>query len=294
MGHLIASAVVTGIGIGSVYGLIAIGYTVVFNATGVFNLAQGDLVMVGVILSYFMLEHLLWPQAAVVVAVIVAVTLLSVLEERVVVRPFLGRRGGIGWFIATLAFAGILETVAGLLYGNTPVQSVPSPFSRNAIVVGPLTLQPQMLLAVGALVGVVVLAAVFYRYSWLGQAMRATAEDREAASLRGIRPGQMSTLAFALGGMVAGLAGYIVAPIVFADVTIGLNYTLTGFLALAIGGFGSRIGAIAGALLLGVSQQLFDLYVDPRYETLAGLGLLIIVLAVRPTGLFRVAAERRV
>src|ERR1700726_3534925 len=108
---LFLTAVITGVSIGAVYGMIAVGYTVVYNATRVFNLAQGDLLMVGVMLSYLCLDVLKWPQAVAFVAVVVGVTVLSVFEERVIVRPFLKKSGGglwgagIGWFIATLAFS---------------------------------------------------------------------------------------------------------------------------------------------------------------------------------------------
>jgi branched-subunit amino acid ABC-type transport system permease component len=135
---------------------------------------------------------------------------------------------------------------------------------------------------------------VFYARTWMGRAMRATAQDRTAAALRGISPDRVGAFAFALGGLVAGVAGFVVAPIVFSNVTIGLSYSLKGFLALAIGGFGSIRGAVAGALVLGVGEQIFDLYVSPLFEQVAGLGLLLIVLALRPNGIFGRYAARRV
>ncbi len=101
-------------------------------------------------------------------------------------------------------------------------------------------------------------------------------------------------IAFLIGGLLAGIGGYVVAPIVYADVTIGLTYSIKGFIALAIGGFGSIRGGIIGALAIGVAEQLFDLYIDPRYEIVASLALLMIILAVRPTGLFRNAVVREV
>lgn len=119
--------------------------------------------------------------------------------------------------------------------------------------------------------------------------MRATADDREIAALRGIEPARMSMIAFAIGGLVAAVGGFVVAPIVYADVSVGLAYSIKGFIALAIGGFGSIRGAIVGALAIGVAEQVFDAYADPRYEILAALGLLMLILAARPTGLFRTA-----
>jgi branched-chain amino acid transport system permease protein len=293
--NLVVNAIATGLAIGSVYGLIAIGYTVVFNATRVFNLAQGDLVMVGVLLSYWALDLEHWPQLAAFGFVLVGVVVVSLFEERVVVRPFLRRPAeNIGWFISTLAFSLIVETIATILYGNHPPEPVPSPLSGRAVHLGTVTISPQLLLAIVTLLVVTAAVELFYRGTWLGQAMRATAEDREVAALRGIDPARMSTLAFGIGGLVAAVGGFVIAPVVFSDVSIGLAYGLKGFIALAIGGFGSLRGAVIGAFALGAAEQVFDLYVSPRYEILAALALLMAVLALRPTGLFGETGVRRV
>jgi branched-chain amino acid transport system permease protein len=123
---------------------------------------------------------------------------------------------------------------------------------------------------------VMVALEVFYKRTWLGTAMRGVAEDREVAALRGIDALQISRLAFAIAGLVTALAAFVVAPIVSADVSVGLTYGLKGFIALAAGGFGSLRGCVIGGLLLGVAEQMFDLYVSSNYEILAGL---ILVLA---------------
>jgi branched-chain amino acid transport system permease protein len=292
---LLLTAVVTGLGIGSVYGLVGIGYTVVYSATGVFNLAQGDLVMCGVMFSWIFLDVLHWPQLAAFAGVLVVVTAISVAEERTVVRPFLKDNAeGIGWFIATLGFSLAVETIATILYGNRPIVAIPGFLPQVGLHAGPVSTTPQLLLSLATLVVIVGAIEVFYARTWMGRAMRATAQDRTAAALRGISPDRVGAFAFALGGLVAGVAGFVVAPIVFSNVTIGLSYSLKGFLALAIGGFGSIRGAVAGALVLGVGEQIFDLYVSPLFEQVAGLGLLLIVLALRPNGIFGRYAARRV
>ena len=292
---LLLTAVVTGLGIGSVYGLVGVGYTVVFNATRVFNLAQGDLVMCGVMFSYIFLDVLHWTQLGAFAGVIVLVTAISVIEERTVVRPFLKENTeGIGWFISTLAFSLIVETIATILYGDRPIVAIPGFLPNVGLHAGALSTTPQLLLSIATLIVVVAAIEVFYTRTWIGQAMRATAQDRTAAALRGISTDRVGVYAFGLGGAVAALAGFVIAPIVFSNVTIGLTYGLKGFLALAIGGFGSIRGAVAGALILGIGEQIFDLYVNPLFEQVAGLGLLLIVLLVRPGGLFGSSGTRRV
>ncbi|MBO9522351.1 MAG: branched-chain amino acid ABC transporter permease [Nocardioidaceae bacterium] len=292
---LLLNAIVTGIAIGAVYGLIAMAYSVVFVATRVFNLAQGDLVMVGVLVSFWAIEIRHWPQVVALLVVIGVVCALSLVEERIAVRPFLGRGvDDIGWFISTLAFGLVIATIATNLYGNRPPLPVASPLTKDAIRIGSVTTTPQLLLAFATLVLVTVLLELFYRRTWLGHALRGTAEDREVAALRGISAVRMSRIAFLLGGVIAGLAAFVIAPVVYADVSLGLSYSIKGFVALAVGGFGSTRGALAGALSLGVAEQVFDLYADPHYELLAALLLLLVVLTVRPHGIFGSAKARTV
>jgi len=286
---------INGITLGSIYGLIAIGYTVVFNGTRIFNLAQGDLVMVAVMLSYYTLDVLKWGELAAFAIVLVGVSLISLVEERLVVRPFLKRGDqSIGWFIATLAFALLIETVVINLYGDNPPKPVPSPLSSSAIQIGSIRFTPQQLLAFLAFVAVALALQLFYRRSWFGQAMRATAADRQVAMLRGIDVVRISQLAFLIAGVAAAIGGFVVAPIVYSDPSIGLNYAILGFIALALGGFGSMRGAIVGALTLGVAQQIYDLYGPPSYELALSVGLLIVVLLIRPTGLFGTLKAREV
>jgi branched-chain amino acid transport system permease protein len=282
---LFLNALVAGLAIGSVYGMIALCYTIVFNATHVFNVAQGDIVSVGVLLTWLCIDQAHLPQLVSLVVVIAGVVVLCLAEERLVVRRFLAAGhagGGIGVFIATLAFALILETLAEVhsIVGESPIR------------IGQVAIAPRMLLAFVALILITAALELFYRRSWLGTAMRACAEDRDVSALRGINPVRVGQYAFAIAGLVSGIAGFILAPIVTSDVTVGLSYGLKGFIALAVGGFGSFKGSLLGAWALGVSEQLFDLYASPNYEVLAGLGLLLLVLAVRPTGIFGQRAVR--
>ncbi len=290
------TAVVAGLAIGSIYGLVGVGYTVAFNATRVFNLAQGDLVMLGVMGSYLTLVVWKLPWGIAMVAVLASVGMVSAVEEKFVVRPFLRKSGAasFGWFIATLGFSAVIEAVVAILFGHRSVVAIPTPLGLGGVHVGSVQLGYRELLVIGTFGAVIVLLELFYARTWMGQAMRATAEDREAAGLRGINPVTISRTAFVMAGLVGAIAGFVIAPITFSDPTIGLNFTLKGFLALAIGGFGSIRGAVVGGLTLGVGEQLFDAYVNSNYEVLVGLVLVLAVLALRPEGLFRSTVARTV
>lgn len=295
MFHIVVNAIIAGLAVGSIYGLIAVGYTVVYNGTRVFNLAQGALVMVAIMLSYWAIVRQGWPQWAALLFVLGCVTAISVAEERVIIRPFLNRRGdSFGWFIATLAFGSIIEAVVIRQYGDHPPLPIPSPLPSSPIRIGFVHVSWQNLLAIVVFIVVCVALLVFYKRTWTGQAMRATAVDRDIAMLRGIDVKRISQLAFVIAGLAAGIGGFVVAPIVYSDPTIGLNYAIKGFIALALGGFGSMRGAIVGALALGVAEQVWDVYGNASYEVAVGVALLIFALMVRPTGLFGVLRAREV
>ena len=292
---LFLTALFAGLAVGSVYGLIALSYTVVFNSTAIFNVAQGDLMMAGVLVAYFCLDRWHLAQILTLLIIIAVVVSLSLVEERVAVRPFVKRPVvGLGWFIATLAFSLVIETVASIIYGQNPVVPIPSALGSGSVHIAGVHVANKFILAFATMIVILLALEVFYKRTWLGTAMRGVAEDREVAALRGIDALRISRLAFIIAGLVTGLAAFVVAPIVSADVTVGLTYGLKGFIALAIGGFGSLRGCVIGGLLLGVAEQMFDLYVSSNYEILAALILVLLVLAVRPSGLFGRTAVREV
>ena len=292
---LFLTALFAGLAVGSVYGLIALSYTVVLNSTAIFNVAQGDLMMAGVLVSYFCLDRWHFSQLLTLVVIVAVVVALSLLEERIAVRPFVRRPGvGLGWFIATLAFSLIIETIASNIYGQNPVVPIPGALGNGTVTLLGVHVATKFILAFAVMIVVMIALEIFYKRSWLGTAMRGVAEDREVASLRGIDGLRISQLAFIIAGLVTSLAAFVVAPIVSADVSVGLTYGLKGFIALAIGGFGSLRGCVIGGLLLGIAEQMFDLYVSSNYEILAGLILVLLVLAVRPAGLFGTRAVREV
>lgn len=290
------ATLVAGVTIGSIYAIVGIGFTVIFNATRVFNLAQGALVMVGIMMSYYTLVVLNLNQALAALAVISTVVALAVFEEKTVVRPFLNKQGpaSFGWFIATLGFGLVVSSVVIVAFGNRAVVPVPSPFPVGAIHLGSLAIGYQQLFIIVSFVLIILALAVFYQRTWMGQAMRGTAEDREAASLLGINPSTMSRTSFMLAGLVSAVAGFAIAPLTFSNPTVGLNFTLLGFLALAIGGFGSILGAVVGGILLGVAQQLCNTYISPDYEILTGLVLVLLIASWRPSGIFNSATIRNV
>jgi branched-chain amino acid transport system permease protein len=174
------------------------------------------------------------------------------------------------------------------------VAAIPALLGDKSVLLGGLAIAPKFILATLVMFAIAILLNVFYQRSWLGTAMRAVAEDRLASALRGIDVSRVSQLAFVIAGVVTAVAAFVVAPIASADVSIGLAYGLKAFVALAVGGFGSLRGCVIGGLLLGVTEQIFDLYVNSNFEVVAGLLLILFVLVARPTGLYGERAARTV
>lgn len=285
---LLISTLVAGVAVGSIYALIAVCYSIVFLGTRVFNLAQGDIVVIALVISYFLLDVAHVPQIVALIAAVAATTVFSIAEERIVIRRFLNRSGsaGFGWFIATLGLALMIEAGTALVTQSQPTVPIASPFGSSPLKIGSVRLAPDLIVCIVLVLVVVAGIEFFYSKTYIGRSMRATAEDRGLAALRGIDPGKVSTIAFALAGAISGLAGFALAPITELNVSVGLSYGLYAFIGLAIGGFGSLRGALLGGWLVGVGQELFDTYLNPNYDILSGLILLLVVLVVRPTGLF--------
>ena len=292
-------AVVTGLATGAVYGLVALGFTLIFRLTRVVNLAHGDLVVgtvfVGVLAAVGTTPVVTRPGIGTavfeVLVVLAAGVLLSVITYLAAVRPYAtAQGGGLGPLVATLA--------AGLLVR----ESLGLPFDREAYALADPLLLPtgSVGLPGGGRVEVrlfFVLALALFaaiaveRYvvrTRFGTAMRAVAEDRETASLLGVPARRIELVAFALAGLLAGLAGLLAAPGRTLAVGSGVVLGLKGVTAALLGGLGSLRGAIAGGLVLGVVESLAttsDL-LGPAYADVLALSVLVVVLAARPLGLF--------
>jgi branched-chain amino acid transport system permease protein len=292
--ELYLSALVAGIAVGCMYALVALGYNLVYNATGVFNFAQGDFVALGGLLTYSLLVTRNWNVLLLVLPVVGSVALIALLQERVSIAPLL-RRGeaSMGWVITTLGASVVLQNILQLIWGSesTPVPalvpggpirlgSVPVPYSNVVIVV------VAVLCAVGL--------EVWSRRTLAGKAWMATAEDRDAALIRGIHVRRIGAVSFLVAGAVSGLAGLVTVPVTSAVFDSGAVLALQGFVAIAIGGFGNQLGALAGGVILGVVQAEALLFLGPSYRNIVALALLVIVLLARPTGLFGYRREREV
>lgn len=272
---------VGGLVVGSIYGLVGIGYTGVYNVTRVVNFAQGDLAMLGAMTAIAVYELGLPLPAAVPLAV-VAVSVVGALLERWAVRPV--RADPVRGLIVTLGAGVFLQGLALTLWG-TDARPMPAFSGERPLEILGATVPPQALWVLGTALGLVGGLHVFFQASYPGKAFRACAVNPYAARLSGIDVRRMSAISFVLSGALGAVAGTIVAPIVLVQYDTGIALGIKGFVACIVGGLGKPTGAALGGLLLGVLEAYATGFGSSGYKNAIAFVLLLLFLFLRPGGL---------
>ena len=286
------TAFFAGLGIGSVYALVAMGYALVYSSSGVFNLAQGDIVTLGGLLTATFVVTLRWPALAAVFPVVAIIAVFSVVQQKVTIAPFANQGpASFGWFIATLGASVAIENGAQILWGSQPVP-VPSLTSLASVHIGSSPVEPEYLIVFGLAVAASVALWYCQSRTLLGKIWSATAEDTVGARVRGINTARVGLGAFVIAAVVSALAGFITVPLTGAIWNAGASLTLYAFAAISIGGFGSPFGPLAGGLIVGVAQSESAVSIPAGYQSSIALGLLLLVLLLRPAGLLGQRLER--
>ncbi|MCC6780971.1 MAG: branched-chain amino acid ABC transporter permease [Hyphomicrobiales bacterium] len=284
--QLLANGLVTG----TFYALSALGLTLVFGLMRVVNFAHGEFYMVGGLLAWALVEALGLDFFLALPAIAVAMGLAGYAIDRLMIERvrYEGEEPGI---LLTIGLSIFLTNTALLAFGTVP-HKVPSPFSSKPLFIGPVVLTQSRLFIVALCAVLIAVVYLLIRRTTLGRAMRATFQDPMAAQLVGIRTAHVYGLTFALGTALAGLAGMLLGSVYVAQATIGGLVSLKAFVVVILGGMGSFAGAIVGGLILGVVEALWGGYVATGYVDAVGFALVIIMLLVRPYGLFSRVSER--
>lgn len=278
---------------GALYATVAIGFNIVFIATGTFNFAQAQYAMIGLWAAWIGLEILHWNLLVVIVAGFAVGAGIGFLNERLAIR--LLPAGTIhGELVTTVGFSVLLVGLAIALFGDNP-HSVQSVITSN----DPVTLlggrvYPYELAMVVVAVLIVVGAEVLSRRTTLGIASLATAEDRVASILKGINVRRLQIGAYMLAGGLLVAVGPFIAPVTYATTGIGDALNIKAFVAMSLGGFGSPKGALIGGMCAGMLEAFVGRYLNSNFQDLALLALLLTVLMLRPYGLFGERVERAV
>ena len=291
---LLISALVSGVGLGSMYGLIALGFYLTYAVSGTVNFAQGSSMMLGAVLTFTFARTLGWPYPLAVALALLLCALYGLLVEFVAVRPFV-RRGSDAWLMATVALGIVLDNVVLFTYGKEP-RSLPSPLAQTPIELGGVGLGVyplQVLIPVIGLLLAAALHALSRRTRW-GTGMLAVVQNRVAARLMGIPIRRVVAVAYALSTLLAGIAGVLIAPLFNVNADMGTLFGLKAFAVAILGGITSAWGVMAAGLLFGIAEALITTTLGSSYTQILSFGLVIVALALRPSGLFGRAEAKKV
>lgn len=283
----------SGLAVGSLFALIAVGFNLTFVVNRTVNFAHGQWVAAASLLAFTMLVTWEVPLFVTIITIGVLMGALGIGLERVGIRPMIGHSLSLGFIMSTLAIGIMLESV-GLWGWGTVALFVPSPLGEERIDFFGAGIYPQEII-VPAVTAIMLLAlAVMYRFTRVGRALRATSENPEAARLMGIDTKWMVGLAYGLAGLMAGVAGVLVAPLTGAFAAAGAALGLKAFAIAIVGGLDSIVGTLIAGLLLGVVEQYIALYISPGLRDVGVFGIVIAILIIRPFGLLGTSENEKV
>jgi branched-chain amino acid transport system permease protein len=292
--------VISGISQGCIYGLIALGFVLIYKATETVSFAQGELMMLGAFGGLASMAFLGFPFWLAVLSAIAAMALFGVLLERVVIRPILGQPAfsivmltiGIGYVAR-----GLITMIPGI---GTETHTFPVPYKDmvwnvggNASGQGALVLNIEQMVVIGATGLLCMLLFAVFRYSKVGIAMQASSQNQLAAYYMGIPVKRLNGLVWGLAAAVAACAGLLLSPITFVHANMGF-IGLKAFPAAVVGGFGSLPGAIVGGLIIGIVESLSGFYLPQGFKDVAAYVVVLIMLMVKPSGLFGEKLRKKV
>ena len=276
---------ISGIAQGCIYGLIALGFVLIYKATETVSFAQGDLMMVGAFGGLAAMTALGFPYWLAVPAAIIAMMLVGVLIERAVIRPILGQPAfsivmltiGVGYVLR-----GIITMIPDV---GTDTHTLPVPYAGQVLRSGALVLSAEQLVVIGSTAVLCLLLFALFRYSTLGIAMQASSQNQLAAYYMGIPVKRLNGLVWGLAAGVAAIAGLLLAPITFVHANMGF-IGLKAFPAAVVGGFSSLPGAIVGGLVIGIVEAVSGFYLPEGFKDIAPYVVVLLMLLLKPNGLF--------
>jgi branched-chain amino acid transport system permease protein len=282
---LISSALISGLGLGSMYGLLALGFHVTHAVSNTVNFAQGSTMMLGAVLCFSLWVTFGLPLTLAIILALIGCALWGIIVERIAVRPFVAR-GSSSWLIATVALGIVIDNVVLFSFGKDPRGMPPGILTSGSFSLAEIKIQ--YLQAVIPVVGLAIAAGLhlFLRRSRYGKALLAVVQNKDAARLMGIDVERVIVAAFALSGLLAGVAGILVAPLFTISSTMGTLFGIKAFAVAILGGIGSAWGVVLAGLIYGLAEALIIALLGSTYSQIVTFGLVILVLMLRPNGLF--------
>lgn len=291
---LLSYLLLSGLTTGALYALVALGLVVVNKATGILNFSQGELFMFSGFIAWSLHVQLGLGYLPSFLGTVAAGFALGVVIDRLAFRP-VKASDVIAIVLATVGISFVLKGAARIIWGGkSDYLSFPPITSPEPITVGPVLIIPQQIVAFLGAVAIMLGFACFFRYSRIGKMMQATADNKKAATLVGIRTDRIYTLAFGTGAAVAAAAAVLAAPLTLLYPDMGFSFFIKGFAAAVLGGLASLPGAVLGGFLVGIVEALAGGYIHSSVMEVSAFIMIMIVLIVRPTGLLSFSRARRV
>ena len=283
---------ITGVTVGATYALVALGFAIIYNASDVVNFAQGEFVMIGAMSAISLSAGNGLPMPIALIGAVLITVGVGILLQRFAIAPAKGA-SVVTTIIITIGASIFLRGVAMLVWGKD-FFAMPHFSGETPLHIGQATLLPQNLWVMGGAMVLVGGFQYFFNHTTLGKAILACSCNRTAAHLVGINVGLMMLIAYGLSALLGAMAGILVTPITFTSYDAGVMLGLKGFSAAILGGMGNPMGAVAGGLLLGLIESLAAGLISSGYKDAIGFIILLLVLFIRPTGLFGKASAERV
>ena len=282
---------ITGLGQGCLYGLIALGFVLIYKATEIVNFAQGELLMLGAFFAVTYAGILGLPFWLAFLLTIASMAVFGYLLDMLVIRSMIGE-SQFSVIILTISIGFILRSVASGIWGSD-ILSLETPYSGKMADIAGLVIGQEYLVVIAGTIVLSLVLYFFFRFSSLGIAMQAASQNQLAAYYMGIPVKRVFSLVWAISAMVAAVAGTLMAPISLVSPQMGF-IGIKAFAAAVIGGFGSLPGALVGGLIIGTSEQLAGTYLPTGFQEISAYVIMFLVLTLRPQGLFAQIQQKKV
>jgi branched-chain amino acid transport system permease protein len=289
---MLALAIVSGLCMGGMYGLIALGFHITYAVSSTVNFAQGTSLMLGAVLCYLFSANLGWPIWPAILVTLMLCAAWGMVIERVAVRPFVRARSN-AWLMSTVAVGIIVENVVLFTFGKEP-RSLVLPLSGEAFTLGGLAISPLQIAILVVAIGLALGLHSFASRTRLGKALLAIVQNPAAAGLMGIDVTRAVMYCYAASTVLAGIAGILIAPLFSVSADMGTLFGIKAFAVAILGGLASARGVVLAGFVFGVVEALITSFLGSAYTNILAFLLVIVALAIRPSGLLGTAAVKKV
>jgi branched-chain amino acid transport system permease protein len=284
---------ITGVSVGCIYGLVALGLVMLFKATEVLSFVQGEIMMIGAFIAYSCITFFNMSYIAAFIMSILLTVILGVLIERVMIRSLIGEPV-YSIVMLTIGLAYLFRAMVSMFpYWGSDIYGISTPFSSKNLRFGELVIALDHVLVIVCTVSLISLLALFFRFSKIGVAMRATSMNQLAAVYMGISVNSIFSLTWGIAAGLGGIAGVLLSPITQINVNMGF-FVIKAFPAAVLGGFSSIPGAIVGGIIIGISESISGFYLPAGWKDVTAWIILILILLVRPQGIFGIQEKKKV